>query len=51
MVHNFSLIGDVLTLGAVPVFVDMDHATYLMDIHQLESSITPRRDAGSAVAC
>lgn len=32
----------IVTAGATPVFVDIDPETYLMDVTQLESVITPR---------
>ena len=35
----------IVLLGAKPVFVDIDPKTYLMDITQVESKITPRTKA------
>ena len=32
----------IVTAGAVPRFVDIDPATYLMDVTQLEHAVTPR---------
>lgn len=35
----------IVTTGATPVFVDIDPRTYLMDVTQIESVITPRTKA------
>ena len=35
----------IATVGATPVFVDIDPETYLMDWHQLEAVLTPRTRA------
>jgi dTDP-3-amino-2,3,6-trideoxy-4-keto-D-glucose/dTDP-3-amino-3,4,6-trideoxy-alpha-D-glucose/dTDP-2,6-dideoxy-D-kanosamine transaminase len=32
----------IVSTGATPVFVDIDPATYLMDVHRLEAAVTPR---------
>src|SRR6185295_8956949 len=32
----------IVSTGATPVFVDIDPATYLMDVSQLEGAITPK---------
>ncbi|WP_329015342.1 DegT/DnrJ/EryC1/StrS family aminotransferase [Streptomyces sp. NBC_00690] len=32
----------IVSVGAVPVFVDVDEATYLMRVDQVEAAITPR---------
>jgi dTDP-4-amino-4,6-dideoxygalactose transaminase len=41
----FATAGTVLTVGAKPVFVDIDPQTYLINISQIESVITPRTKA------
>ncbi len=41
----FATAGVVLTVGARPVFVDVDPETYLIDIRQIEAAITPRTKA------
>lgn len=35
----------IVTTGATPVFIDIDHKTYLMDVTRLEAAITPRTKA------
>src|SRR5512135_822974 len=40
--HTFIATAEAIVLtGARPVFVDIDPATYLMDVGQIESKITP----------
>lgn len=40
--HTFIATGEAIALaGATPVFVDIDPATYLMDVAQVEAKITP----------
>jgi dTDP-4-amino-4,6-dideoxygalactose transaminase len=41
----FATAGTVLTVGARPVFVDVDPRTYLMDVTQLEGAATSRTRA------
>jgi dTDP-4-amino-4,6-dideoxygalactose transaminase len=41
----FATAGAVLTVGATPVFVDVDPATYLINIEQVKSAITPKTKA------
>lgn len=41
----FATAGVVLTVGARPVFVDVNPETYLIDISQIEAAITPRTKA------
>lgn len=41
----FATAGTVLSVGAKPVFVDIDPLTYLIDINQIESRITPQTKA------
>ena len=44
--HTFIATGEAIALaGATPVFVDIDPATYLMDVSQVEAKITPRTKA------
>ena len=44
--HTFIATGEAILLcGAVPVFVDIDSQTYLMDVNQIEDKITPRTRA------
>jgi len=44
--HTFiATVEAILLAGARPVFVDIDPATYLMDVAQVESRITPRTRA------
>ena len=44
--HTFIATGEAIVLaGAKPVFVDVDPNTYLMDVSQVESRITPRTKA------
>lgn len=44
--HTFIATAEaILLVGAKPVFVDIDPATYLMDVKQVESRITPRTKA------
>jgi dTDP-4-amino-4,6-dideoxygalactose transaminase len=44
--HTFIATGEAIVLaGATPVFVDIDPSTYLMDVSQIESKITPRTKA------
>jgi dTDP-4-amino-4,6-dideoxygalactose transaminase len=44
--HTFIATGEAILLaGAVPVFVDIDPRTYLMDANQIEDHITPRTRA------
>ena len=44
--HTFIATAEAILLtGARPVFVDIDPATYLMDVSQVESKITPRTKA------
>jgi dTDP-4-amino-4,6-dideoxygalactose transaminase len=45
----FATAGAVARLGAVPVFVDIDRATYNMDPQRLEQKITPKTKAIIAV--
>jgi UDP-2-acetamido-2-deoxy-ribo-hexuluronate aminotransferase len=35
----------IAMLGAIPVFVDIDPETFLIDLHQVEAAITPRTKA------
>ena len=35
----------IVTVGATPVFVDIDRETYLMDVSKLEAAITPKTKA------
>lgn len=41
----FATAGTVMSVGATPVFVDIDPASYEMDVTQIESCITPRTKA------
>ncbi len=41
----FATAGCVLTLGATPVFVDIDPLTYLLDVNLLEKAIIPKTKA------
>ena len=41
----FATAGTVMTLGAFPVFVDIDPATYLIDVNAIEADITPKTKA------
>jgi len=41
----FATVSAITRLGAVPVFVDIDPATYNLDIAQVEAKITPRTKA------
>lgn len=41
----FATAGAVLTLGARPVFVDVQPGTYLVDVEKVEAAITPRTKA------
>ncbi|GAB4503716.1 MAG: DegT/DnrJ/EryC1/StrS family aminotransferase [Anaerolineales bacterium] len=41
----FATAGAVLSVGARPVFVDVQPGTYLMDVAQIEAVITPRSKA------
>jgi dTDP-4-amino-4,6-dideoxygalactose transaminase len=41
----FATAGTVLTVGARPVFVDIDPVTYCIDVRQVEQYITPRTKA------
>uniref|UniRef100_A0A832MKI6 DegT/DnrJ/EryC1/StrS family aminotransferase n=1 Tax=Eiseniibacteriota bacterium TaxID=2212470 RepID=A0A832MKI6_UNCEI len=41
----FASAGTIANNGATPVFVDIDPATYNMDVHRLEAAITPRTKA------
>jgi dTDP-4-amino-4,6-dideoxygalactose transaminase len=41
----FATVSCITRLGATPVFVDIDPATYNLDIGQIESKITPRTKA------
>ncbi|MBI2759425.1 MAG: DegT/DnrJ/EryC1/StrS family aminotransferase [Chloroflexi bacterium] len=44
--HTFFATAEAIILtGAKPVFVDIDPATYLMDVSQVEAKITPRTKA------
>ncbi len=44
--HTFIATAEAILLaGARPVFVDIDPATYLMDVSQIEARITPRTKA------
>jgi dTDP-4-amino-4,6-dideoxygalactose transaminase len=44
--HTFIATAEAIILsGATPVFVDIDPATYLMDVTQVESKITPHTKA------
>lgn len=44
--HTFIATAEAIVLvGATPVFVDIDPATYLMDVSQVEAKITPRTKA------
>jgi len=44
--HTFIATAEAIVLvGATPVFVDVDPDTYLMDVSQVESKITPRTKA------
>lgn len=40
-----SCIGQIIRSGAKPVLVDSDPATWNMDVHQIESKVTPRTKA------
>jgi dTDP-4-amino-4,6-dideoxygalactose transaminase len=41
----FASAGTIANNGATPVFVDIDPATYNLDVHRLEAAITPRTKA------
>lgn len=41
----FATVSAITRLGAVPVFVDIDPATYNLDVAQVEAKITPRTKA------
>jgi dTDP-4-amino-4,6-dideoxygalactose transaminase len=41
----FATAGAVLSVGAKPVFVDVDPQTYLLDVEQLEGAVTPASKA------
>jgi dTDP-4-amino-4,6-dideoxygalactose transaminase len=41
----FATAGAVLTVGAIPVFVDIHPETYLIDIQKIEGAITPKTKA------
>lgn len=41
----FATAGTVLTVGAKPIFVDVDPQTFLIDITQIEQAINPRTKA------
>lgn len=41
----FATAGTVMSLGAMPVFVDIDPVTYEMDVAQIEARITPKTKA------
>ena len=41
----FATAGTVISVGARPVFVDVDRATYQIDVTQIEPRITPRTKA------
>ncbi|MGB8982022.1 MAG: DegT/DnrJ/EryC1/StrS family aminotransferase [Anaerolineales bacterium] len=41
----FATAGTVLSVGATPVFVDIDPVTYEMDVTQLEARLTPQTKA------
>jgi len=41
----FATAGAVLSVGARPVFVDVDPRTYLLDVGQLETAVTPASKA------
>lgn len=41
----FATAGTVMTVGAKPVFVDINPETYLIDTQQIENAITPRTRA------
>jgi len=41
----FATVSAITRLGAVPVFVDIDRATYNLDVEQIEAKITPRTKA------
>jgi dTDP-4-amino-4,6-dideoxygalactose transaminase len=41
----FATAGTVMSVGATPVFVDVDPVSYEMDVAQIESRITPRTKA------
>jgi len=41
----FATAGTVLSVGATPVFIDIDPVTYEMDVAQIEEHITPRTKA------
>lgn len=41
----FATAGTVMTVGATPVFVDIDPATYCLDVEQAAKRITPRTKA------
>ncbi len=44
--HTFIATAEAIVLnGAIPVFVDIDPHTYLMDVSQVEAKITPRTKA------
>lgn len=41
----FATAGTVMTVGAKPVFVDINPETYLIDTQQIENAVTPRTKA------
>ena len=40
----FASAGSIARLGAKPVFVDIDPATYNLSVNKIESKITPKRE-------
>jgi len=45
----FASAGVIVNAGATPVFIDIDPATYNLDVHRLEAAITPSTKAVIAV--